>query len=60
MADNEPAAVEAATRAEHREDCSYILARFGSVAIECEHGYDVCPKCDACTCRDNEGDEVSP
>lgn len=33
---------------EHYEDCPFNRAMGQS--IECEHGYDVCPKCDPCTC----------
>ena len=39
-------------KAEHMADCKYRIARAGSVAIECEHGYDVCPVCDPCTCAE--------
>lgn len=34
----------------HKADCPELLARVCSVGIECEHGYDVCPQCDPCTC----------
>jgi hypothetical protein len=27
------------------------MAAFGNVAIECKHGYDVCPICDECRCN---------
>jgi hypothetical protein len=37
--------------ATHNEKCLYRLATTG-VAIECEHGYDVCPRCDPCTCEE--------
>lgn len=30
--------------------CKFRIAATGSIAIECDHGYDVCPKCDPCTC----------
>jgi hypothetical protein len=30
--------------------CKYRVAAASSVAIECDHGYDVCPLCDPCTC----------
>lgn len=39
-----------AVRKEHVESCRYRIARASSVAIECDHGYDVCPTCDPCTC----------
>ena len=38
-------------RRKHDEACRYRRAAAGSVAIECEHGYDVCPICDPCTCE---------
>lgn len=34
----------------HREDCKFRFAIAIPVGIECEHGYDVCPTCDPCTC----------
>lgn len=39
-----------AVKREHVEDCKYRRAVACPVAIECEHGYDVCPRCDPCTC----------
>jgi hypothetical protein len=35
---------------EHRADCPERRARASVVALECDHGYDVCPICDPCTC----------
>ena len=35
----------------HAEDCRFRKALLCPVSIECEHGWDVCPKCDPCTCR---------
>ncbi len=35
----------------HEEDCKYRKAVTCPVGIECEHGYDVCPKCDPCTSK---------
>ena len=35
----------------HRRDCRLRIAIDGAAGIECEHGHDVCPKCDPCTCR---------
>ncbi len=35
----------------HRRDCRLRVATDGAAGIECEHGHDVCPKCDPCTCR---------
>lgn len=37
-------------RAVHREDCRFRRAATCAVPIECEHGRDACPVCDACTC----------
>ncbi len=34
----------------HAVECKFRIAATGSVAIECDHGYDVCPICDPCTC----------
>lgn len=36
---------------QHLPTCPTYIAVHGAVAVECEHGYDVCPKCDACTCQ---------
>ena len=36
--------------AQHEPDCKYRRAVCCSVAIECDHGYDVCTECDPCTC----------
>lgn len=33
-----------------KPQCPMHRAMTCAVAIECEHGYDVCPKCDPCTC----------
>lgn len=35
----------------HHEHCWFLAAVSCPVAIECPHGYDVCPRCDPCTCR---------
>lgn len=35
----------------HKEDCPYQKAMSNPVGIECKHGYDVCPECDPCTCK---------
>jgi len=37
---------------QHKEGCRYWRALVCSVPIECEHGHDVCPTCDPCTCND--------
>lgn len=39
-----------AIRAAHKETCSFRRAATGPVGIACDHGFDVCPKCDPCTC----------
>ena len=39
----------------HEKDCKFRRAIECPVAIECEHGYDVCPKCDPCTCHEIRG-----
>lgn len=35
----------------HEMGCTYRSAVCCPVGIECEHGYDVCPICDPCTCK---------
>jgi hypothetical protein len=35
----------------HLEGCLYLAAMRCPVGIECQHGYDVCPTCDPCTCE---------
>ncbi len=45
----------------HREGCAFRKAIESSVGIECEHGFDVCPYCDPCTCQQiAEKDEPVP
>lgn len=34
----------------HAEDCKLRRAVECTTPIECDHGRDVCPKCDPCTC----------
>lgn len=34
----------------HVEGCKFRAAVACPVAIECDHGFDVCPECDPCTC----------
>lgn len=34
----------------HMPDCPLRRAIECTTPIECDHGYDVCPKCDPCTC----------
>jgi len=43
--------------AAHKKGCAYRLSATCSTPIECEHGYDVCPKCDVCTCESTGGQE---
>lgn len=43
-----------ATRTGHRPGCAFRAAVTSSVGIECEHGRDVCPICDPCTCDQAE------
>lgn len=38
----------------HRPGCLFREASLCSVGVQCEHGYDVCPKCDPCTCEESE------
>ena len=41
-------------KAKHKEGCNYRLSATCAVPIECEeHGRDVCPICDKCTCEEN-------
>lgn len=37
-------------RKNHDPDCKFRRAVACPAAIECEHGRDVCPICDPCTC----------
>lgn len=34
----------------HKIKCRFRVALTCPVAIECDHGVDVCPQCDSCTC----------
>lgn len=36
----------------HEKDCKYKKALECPVGIECKHGYDCCPICDPCTCKE--------
>lgn len=36
---------------EHKKTCRYRKSLTCPVPIECEHGFDVCPICDPCTCK---------
>ena len=35
----------------HQAACRYRTAMACPVSIHCNHGYDVCPECDPCTCE---------
>ncbi len=41
---------DAAVKKLHAPDCPFYRAANCPVGIECDHGYDVCPICDPCTC----------
>lgn len=45
---------------DHVPDCKYRLAVCCAVGIECEHGYDVCPTCDPCTCKTKTKPDYGP
>lgn len=34
--------------------CRFRVSSTCAVPIECDHGYDVCPMCDPCTCQPDE------
>ncbi len=34
----------------HKQGCRYLKSLSCWIAIECEHGLEVCPTCDPCTC----------
>lgn len=36
----------------HKKGCSFRLASTCAIPIECDHGFDVCPTCDPCTCKE--------
>lgn len=42
----------------HHPECKFRKATTCSIPIECDHGRDVCPICDPCTC--DELEEVRP
>ena len=42
----------AAETKKHQANCPYLRAQRCPVSIECEHGWDVCPICDPCTCAE--------
>lgn len=39
-------------RKNHKEGCKFLRAATCDIAVECDHGYDVCHKCDPCTCKE--------
>jgi hypothetical protein len=39
-------------RTMHSPGCPYRKAMESSVSIECEHGFDICPQCDVCDCKE--------
>lgn len=40
----------------HKDDCTYRMALTCPISVPCEeHGYDVCPHCDLCTCKGQPG-----
>jgi hypothetical protein len=43
-------------RARHDEKCPFLLAAAGAVGLACQHGHDVCPICDPCTCPPRGGE----
>lgn len=40
--------------AKHSEDCKFRKSSTCAIPIECQHGFDVCPECDPCTCKPME------
>jgi len=40
---------------DHQPGCP-LGSALGPVAIECKHGFDVCPQCDPCLCEEIETD----
>lgn len=38
-------------RESHEDGCDFRRAATCAVGIECDHGHDVCPICDPCTCE---------
>lgn len=37
----------------HDKACRFLRAATYPVGIACDHGFDVCPICDPCTCAKN-------
>lgn len=44
----------------HADGCKFRAAALCSIGIECEHGRDVCPICDPCTCGHGVAGQVGP
>jgi hypothetical protein len=36
---------------QHKQGCRFRRALTLPFSLECDHNYDVCPKCDPCTCE---------
>ena len=43
---------------EHKEHCKFRIAMVCPVGVACEHGFDVCPICDTCTCGSAREDSL--
>jgi hypothetical protein len=43
-------------KARHEETCRFRFAVVCAVGIACQHGHEVCPICDTCTCASIEVD----
>ena len=42
----------------HKSECRYLKAVSCYISIPCdEHGWDVCPKCDACDCKTTDSNK---
>ncbi len=39
---------------DHEPVCKYLIAACCPVGIACDHGRDVCPQCDPCTCQETK------
>lgn len=39
-------------------ECEFRISATCPTPIECDHGYDVCPTCDLCTCKPTEGEHM--
>ena len=50
--DRRPVTECACMVAHHHKDCPRRISVSGPVGIPCDHGLEVCPECDACTCED--------